>query len=174
MRDIIKKLVKEYYESDTIIRDMVVQEDKGKKIINIFSNLAALKWRLYENGIVNSFGFGKPDLELANKIIEERKTEKAKHIYGFAKNALISENKLNAFHSIWNETEPRNEEGHARLLTYSLRALFFMKILTPYEYDTTQDIIDESGIEIGTKLLPKDEEALDIAMGTEIKNDEVK
>ena len=168
MRDVIKKLIKEYYDTDIIIRDMVVQESKGKQVINIFSNLASNKWNLFENNIVNPVsGLGKPDLQMTEKILEGRRQLKAEQIYRMAKDIMVNEGKDAEFHRLWKETEPKENDAHVRLITYSLRALFFMDILTPYEYEMSEPAFDESGHLLGMKQLPREKDEVDIGMEDE-------
>ena len=157
MRDVVKKLIKEYYDTDIIVREMVVQQQQGRQVINIFPNLAAVKWNLFVKGTVDrQTGIGDPDVDRTNQILEARRQQKAEQVFAMVQYILkIQEETENFNTDIWKNTVPKPNDYHPSLIQYSQRALFYLKILTPFEYDTTEDQIDESGIEIATKLLPK-------------------
>ena len=89
MKDVIMQLIKDYFGSDILIRDIVITERRGRQTINIFPNLAANKWMIFVEGTTSSVtGLGKPDIDRTDKILEQRRTMKAQQVFAITQRIL--------------------------------------------------------------------------------------
>ena len=71
-------------------------------------------------------------------------------------NVLDELNKKEEWNEIYGNSQPELNKSHAILVNYSIGALFFTKVLTPFEYDTMEPIQDESDKIMFMKLMPKE------------------
>ena len=139
---------------------MIATERKGRMSINIFLNLASVKWMLFKPGTFDrNSGFGEPDIERAEGIVENRKNTKAQELFRLAKRVLKEQNKEHDWKLEWKTVEPIAEKDkHTLLVDYSIGALFFCKVITPFEYDLSEPAFDESGLLLAMKQIPKEKE----------------
>ena len=151
MKDIVQKLIRQYYETDIIGKEVMITEDKGKKFIQIFDTLMPLKWALYDTQ-------RNPDLIKAEEILEKRKKLKASQVYSHTKLILHDKAFLEQWNEIYKKTPPTENSPHNYMMEYSLGALYEMEILTPYDYQEASNIFDEQGISIAPQLHPKEPE----------------
>ena len=149
----IIKLMDEYYSTDIIIKDVVILEEKGQKRVNVFDNLAAIKWKIYKTDKIT------PDIDKTYEITERRKTEKAQQLFSIALGVLKRTDKLRKWNSEYGR-EPKMEDEHTKLMDYSRGAFYFLNIITPYEYEVQEQLLDEQGILVGNKMIPKEEQDL--------------
>ena len=87
-KDIILEIIRDYYRKRAIIRDVVISEQKGVRTVNVFDNLAANKWKLFNQDKTT------PNTQLANTIIEGEKRVMAKQLFRIAERVLESMGKM--------------------------------------------------------------------------------
>jgi hypothetical protein len=163
MKDVIEKLLKSYYEIAILINDVVVSEHKGRTTINIFKNLAPAKWHMYVQGTISSStGLGELDLQSAERILDQERKRIADQIYDISMMVIKqqsikrSEDMLLKWNQQYTLTPPvKGSDGHEKVINYSLGALFYLDVITPFEYDVTEPGFDESGVLMYMKQLPK-------------------
>ena len=162
IKEIIIKLLRDYYDTDLIIRDIVVSRDKGKETINIFPNLAPAKWRLYVQGTIGSDGIGKPDIKGCEEILDGRRLDKAKQIYRMTKRILRDKGKKSDkplekdYDRDYGITPNIKEAHHSDLIDYSFGALLATDTIHVDDVVDFKTIVDEHGILIGQKKLPEE------------------
>ena len=100
-----------------------------------------------------------PDVEKADDIQQKERIRIAQMLYDMSTNALENENKKEEFEYGYGRYNI-NKDNEAELINYAERAFFYLKILTPYEYDVSEPEFDEEGALLGFKQLPK-KKALD-------------
>ena len=144
-----------------ILPRTIINERKGHLTINIYDDLAPNLWNMYEQGSMNpATGVAKLDLKNADLIQNTERQRIAKQIFDMTLTVLeeLSREGKN-IKKEWDEkygnVPPKGHEGHEQLIAYSIGALFYSKVLTPYEYDMTEPAFDESGHLMYIKLLPK-------------------
>ena len=156
MKDVIMQLIKDYFGSDILIRDIVITERRGRQTINIFPNLAANKWMIFVEGTTSSVtGLGKPDIDRTDKILEQRRTMKAQQVFAITQRILRQRQVEKEWNNVYASIIPKIDDHHTKLIDYSIGALFYTKVLVETEYEEMQSIVDEHGILMGQKLLPK-------------------
>ena len=162
MKQIIEELLKRYYRIRMILPRTILTEHKGRVTINVYDDVAPNLWGMYEQGSVNmQSGRGKLDIKEAFKIQEEERQRISKQVFEMTMMVLkeLSKNNRN-MQKEWNEKygdlPAKGNEGHQKLINYSIGALFYCDILTPFEYDLTEPAFDEAGQLMYVKLMPKD------------------
>ena len=150
MIEIIKSLVKEYYSKRRIITDMYIFKSRGQQIINVFPGLHAQKWKLFLHGTTEI-----PDIERADKVLDMERLEIAKQLYDLALRSLDYKEARGEWNKVYGKAYI-SENKHEEMVNYSMGAFFWLKILTPYEYDISEPQIDESGKLLGMRLKPKE------------------
>lgn len=149
----IKKIIKEYYSTDMIIREVTIEDHKGKQITRIFDQLASIKWNILKQN-------KDPDIERTEVILEKRRVIKAKQLFLIVQNALKTKDKEDEYNQIYPGGAPETTEPHTKLMDYCIGALYYLQILTPYEYEVEEPLFDEQGVLLANKLMPKDKEPL--------------
>lgn len=149
MNDIIKSLIREYYSKRRIITDMYIFKSRGQQIINVFPGLHAAKWKLFLHGTTDI-----PDIDRADKILDMERLEIAKQLYDLALRSLDYKRARDDWNRVYGKAYI-SENKHEEMVNYSMGAFFWLKILTPYEYDISEPQIDESGKLLGMRLKPK-------------------
>src|SRR3990167_8505386 len=137
VKDIIQGLIEQYYNTSEVVRDIVIRRTRGEQLINVFPTLAAVKWGLWKYGSTDI-----PDLEKQNVLLEEIRLRVAKQIYQLAKRSLVFKDKQPEWERLYGKHH-LNTENHWELVDYSLGAFFWLEILTPWEYDTSEPQMDE-------------------------------
>lgn len=150
MIEIIKSLIREYYAKRRIITDMYIFKSRGQQIINVFPGLHATKWKLFLHGTTEI-----PDIDRADKVLDMERLEIAKQIYDLALRSLDYKQSRDDWNRIYGKAYI-SENKHEEMVNYSMGAFFWLKILTPYEYDISEPQIDESGKLLGMRLKPKE------------------
>lgn len=180
MRDVIEDLLKRYFSIRMILRRTIINQRQTDVTVTVIDDLAPNMWGLYEQGSVNTVtGQGKLDIRTAEYIQEQERTRIAKQVFEMAL-VIIKQQSSKSGRNIskeWNElyadVAPKGNEGHHVLINYSVGALFFMEVLTPFEYDVMEPAFDESGHLMYMKLLPKKHRGdVEEAMGAlEVQNE---
>lgn len=148
MKDIITNLIKEYYKTDIIGKEVLIIEKQGKQMINIFDELMPNKWGLRTTT-------NQPDVEGAKKILEDRRKLKATQVFMHTTRILEGKKVQGEWDELYHRTPPNINSPHEDLMDYSLGALYHLDIITPYEYSELSAIADEQGIILGMQLHPK-------------------
>lgn len=165
MKDIIEMLLKKYYKITMILPVTKVQRDMGKEHVTIHDDLAPNLWMLYDQTTINqSTGRGKVDIDRAKIIQEDERKRIAIQIYNLTTTILKQKNKDREWDAEYNDVPPTLNDEHEKLIRYSTGALFYMDIITPYEYDITEPLHDESGNLLAMKQLPKEMDEDEIMM----------
>lgn len=150
-KEIILKLIKDYYSISPIIKEVRIQEDKGGgRQIHITDSLAAQKWRMFKDNKET------PDMDAANKVQTHAKQLRARQLFAITKRVLRDLGKGDEWLKIWEGAEPKNTDDHEELMAYSEGALLFTKVITAFEYEVQEPLFDEKGIIIGNKMIPKE------------------
>ena len=149
MRDIILSLFKYYYDTRRIVKRITIKQDKGGQIVMIHPTLFAVEASLWKWGTTDI-----PDIDKADEVQEKERIRVGNLLYSMAINALENQDKRIDFEREYGRHNI-NKSNDADLIDYSQRAFYYLKILTPYEYDTSEPEFDEEGILLGFKQLPK-------------------
>lgn len=153
MRDILQKLLKEYYNTDLIAKKVVIIGEGAKQQVHIFDALMADEWKLRLNN-------GDPDIEKTEKILENRRKMKAQQLFRRTLAILKYKEETDNWNREYHKTPPKEESiqntPHEELIQYVEGALYFMDVITPFEYTEMSAIVDERGIMQGMQLHPKE------------------
>lgn len=149
MRDTIEDLFKYYYGIKRIVKRIVIRKDRGGQMIMVSPSLFAVEAGLWKWGTTDI-----PDVDKADVIQEQERLRVANLLYDMAINALENQDKRKEFEFDYGKYNI-SKEAENDLINYALRAFYFLKILTPYEYDVSEPEFDEEGVLLGFKGLPK-------------------
>ena len=152
MRDIVLGLFKYFYDIKRIVKRIVIRKDRGGQMIMVSPSLFAVEAGLWKWGTTDL-----PDMEKSDDIQQKERLRVANLLYDMAVNSLENDtdkNKRKDFEYEYGKYNI-NKENEAEQINYSQRAFYYLKILTPYEYDVSEPEFDEEGTLIGFKGLPK-------------------
>lgn len=148
----------------------IIRKDMGKEHIEIFDDVAPNIWGIYDTTTINqSTGKGRLDLDKVNQIMNDERTDIAKQVFNLTISILKQQTYSKGYdvEKEWNQqygdVTPEINSSHDKLIAYSTGALFYMDIITPFEYDITEPLADESGYILGMKRMPKPQDEDDIA-----------
>lgn len=181
MKDVIQGLIKKYFEIRMILKRTILTERKGRITINVYDDIAPNLWNMYERDSINiNTGLGKPDFTMVNKLQEDERQRIANQVLEMTL-TILKNNSIEGIDSIkvWNtkysKIPPNIKSNHMDIISYCLGAMFYLGILTPYEYDIMQPAFDEGGNLLYVKNIPKPktDEVTD-ALGHMVQEDEEK
>jgi len=161
MKQVIEELLKRYYRIRMILPRTILTESKGRVTINVYDDVAPNLWQMYEEGTMNpNTGVAKLNIKRAYTIQEDERNRIAMQVFEITKMVMkqlsTDKNVTKEWNEKYGDLAPKGNEGHEKLIKYSLGALFHCKILTPYEYDLTEPAFDEAGQLLYVKLMPKE------------------
>lgn len=148
MKEIILKLIRDYYSKRMIIKDVMVIGRGLKQTIRIMHNLAPNAWKIYRGGIMGN----PPDIKLAGEIIEGERKNIADELYIMTSDILIIRNKQSDFDNLQLE---KNVDTHSQKMSYCIRALLWMDVISEFDVQYSIEIQDEEGDLVGMRRLPK-------------------
>ena len=152
MKDILFDLIKGYYKTDIIQKKVIILGEGQKQQVHIIDALMPLEWDMKKTN-------GDPDIEAANSLLEKRRKLKAQQLFRRTEAILKQKDQYDEWNRKFEKPVPRiNESPHEDLMQYSEGALYFLEIMTPYDYTEMTAIIDEKGILQGMRLHPKEQD----------------
>lgn len=165
MRDTILLLLKKYYKISMLIPRTIINEKQGKMTMQVFDDVAPNVWQMYLSGTVNQVtGYGTLDIKQAMDLQEGERTRIARQLFSIALMVLNERSHKTGsdvkkeWHEFFKDVEPKESDGHEKLITYSLGAFFHVGIITPFDYDLSEPAFDETGSMLYMKNLPKPKE----------------
>ena len=154
-KDIIKKIIRDYFNTDILLKVVIVTRRKNAEVVTILDSPAPKEWEMYKPNNVDL------DFDMANNLLELRREVKAKQLFRITMRILKYKEKQSEWDEMWKGTPPEeNESQHWELMDYCIGALYFLDVITPYEYEVSQPLFDEHMIGLGFKKLPKEKESV--------------
>lgn len=144
-----------------ILKRTILTERKGRITINVYDDIAPNLWNLYERDSINiNTGLGKPDTNAVNELQENERQRIANQVLEMTLTILKDRsmegvNAVKAWNVKYSKIPPTIKSNHVDIISYCLGALFYLGILTPYEYDVMEPGFDESGHMLYVKNIPK-------------------
>ena len=152
MKDTLIQLFKDYFKTDLIQKKVIIIGEGQKQQIHIIDALMPLEWNMVKQS-------GEPDIQAAESLLERRRSMKAKQIFRITSSILKFKKMKADWNREWTNPEPSVDKSpHEELMQYSEGALYFLDVITPYDYTEMSAILDEKGIFQGVQVHPKHQE----------------
>ena len=124
-----------------------------KQQVHIITALMPLEWHMIKNN-------GEPDIESANRLLESVRNTKAQQLFRRTLAILKHKSMVDTWAKEYGKPTPdlTKNPPHEDLMQYSEGALYFLDIMTPYDYTEMSAIMDEKGIFQGARVHPKEQD----------------